>query len=189
MLRKKATREASQVLAQQTKRHRKLLKQGEIFLAACDTFGADESHPPPLKVGWRRRELTIDASDEVLRSEAAARNRLARVAAVLGVEGFTQMPYSSTGYLLTHTDRRMLIFDGTGKEYLLQSPILGVWLQPFDHGDGSYTLVLTSTEDRVAFCTRRESVELTQNFIASFPDRRHEVRRLAPEPSRQDIVF
>ncbi len=33
------------VLAQLTKRHRKLLKQGEVFLAACDAFSAAEPHP------------------------------------------------------------------------------------------------------------------------------------------------
>lgn len=189
MLRRRQTRVANQILAQQTRRHRKLLKPGEVFLAACDAFGGDESHPPPLSSGWRRGQLTIDATDEALRLEAAARDRLARVAGVLGIGGFSEMPYSPTGYLLTHTDRRMLIFNGTGKQYLLQSPILGVWLQPFDHGDGSYTLVLTSVDDRVAFCTRRDSTALTESFIASFPDRRHATRRVLANSSPQDIAF
>lgn len=189
MLRRRTTRVPSQILARQTKRHRRLLKKGEVFLAACDAFGADESHPPPLSAGWRRRELTIDASSHALRAEAAARDRLASVARLLEVGGFTSMPYSPTGYLLTHTDQRMLVFDGTGKNYLLQAPILGVWLQPFDHGDGSYTLVLTSATDQVAFCTRRGSAELTLDFIASFPDLRHEIRRVPTGYSSQDIAF
>lgn len=188
MLRRRTTRVARQILGQQTKRHRQLLKKGEIFLAACDAFGADESHPPPLSTGWNRRRLTIDASDVALRAEAAARTRLANVARLLDVGGFTAMPFSLTGYLLTHTDRRLLIFDGTGKQYLLQAQLLGVWLQPFDHGDGSYTLVLTSIDDQVAFCTRRESADLTRDFITSYPDRRHPIRRVGAGSS-QDIAF
>ena len=90
----------SQVLAQQTSRHRSILKSNEVFLAACDAFGADESHPPPLKSGWRRQPPTIDASDDFLRAEAIARDRLAAIASAFGVDGFTEMPYSNNGYLL-----------------------------------------------------------------------------------------
>lgn len=188
MLWRNRKRTMGQVLTQLTKRHGKMLKQGEVFLAACDAFGADEAHPPPLAHG-RRQPPSVDADDDLLRAEAAARDRLASVATTFGVEGFSELPYSNNGYLLTHTDRRMLIFNGTGKDYLLQSPIIGVWLTPVDHGDDGYTLILTSAEDRVALATRRESVEMTREFIASFPDRRDAARRVIADASPRDVEF
>lgn len=179
------------VLRRLTKRHRKLLKSGEVFLAACDVFGAGEPHPPPLKTGLRRQPVAVTTSEESLQREAAARFRLTSVQAALGMqeEVFSELPPSETGYLLSHTDRRMLIFDGTGKNYQLQAPMKGMWLQAIDHGDAMYTLVFNNGEERVAVATRRESVELTRYFIESFPDRRQQARVLSVTNDPDIIEF
>ncbi len=179
------------VLAQLTKRHRKLLKPGEVFLAACDAFSASEPHPEPLGSRRRRQPVEVTSSEERLRREAAARFRLTSVQAALGVhdDEFSELPPSDNGYLLSHTDRRMLIFDGAGKEYQLQSQMKGLWLQPIDHGDNMYTLVFSDGEERVAFATRRESVEMTQYFIESFPDRRLQTRVISVTNDSDIIGF
>ena len=168
-------------LAKLTRRHRKLMKPGEVFLAACDVFAAGEPYPPPLKTGFRRTPVMVTTDDVRLQREAAARFRLTSVHAALGMqdEVFSDLPPSDNGYLLSHTDRRILIFDGTGKQYKLQAPMKGMWLQPIDHGDGMYTLIFNNGTERVAVATRRESVELTKYFIESFPDRRQKTRVLS----------
>ena len=177
-------------LSQLTKRHRKLLKPGEVFLAACDGFPAGEPHPLPLRGRLRRPPVQVTSSDERLQIEAAARFRLSSVQAALGMTDteFGELPATTNGYTLTHTDRRMLIFDGTGKEYLVQSPMKGLWIQPVDHGDDMYTLVFSSGEDRVAIATRRESVEMAKHFIESFPDRRQQTRVLSVTNEPNNIV-
>jgi hypothetical protein len=179
------------VLAQLTKRHRKLLKTGEVFLAACDAFSASEPHPEPLSSRRRHRPVAVTSSEERLGREAAARFRLTSVQAALSVhdDDFTELPPSDNGFLLSHTDRRMLIFDGAGKKYQLQSPMKGLWLQPIDHGDDMYTLVFNNGKDRVAFATRRESVEMTKTFIDSFPDRRQQTRVLSVTNDSDIIEF
>ncbi len=179
------------LLAQLTRRHRKLLKQGEVFLAACDAFSASEPHPAPLKSRRRHQAVEVATSEERLQREAAARFRFTKVLAALGMheDAFSEMPQSDNGYLLTHTDRRMLIFDGFGKDYQLQAPMQGLWLQPVDHGDHIYTLVFNNGEDRVALATRRDSVDLATNFIESFPDRRQQTRVLSVTNDPNIIEF
>lgn len=124
------------------------MKPGEVFLAACDTFGAGDPHPEPLTSGRRKQPVLPLPSEERLQLAAAARFRLASVQAALGMQDseFAEMPASSNGYMLTHTDRRLLIFDGSGKDYQLQAPLKGLWLQGVNHGDGMYTLVFNNGE-------------------------------------------
>ena len=191
MIGSKPPEAVAKILRRQTKRHRKLLKSGEVFLAACDVFGAGEPHPAPLKTGLRRQQVVVTTSDEDLKREAAARFRLTSVQIAIGMQDdvFSELPPSGNGYLLTHTDRRMLIFDGTGKEYQLQAPMKGMWLQAIDHGDAMYTLVFNNGDERVAVATRRESVELTEHFIESFPDRRHQARVLSVTNDPDNLSF
>jgi len=174
-----------------TKKHRKLMKQGEVFLAACDAFGAGEPHPAPLGSSRRQPTVAVSSPNDVLLQNAAARDRLAWVQAALGMhdEDFAELPVSDNGYLLAHTDRRMLIFDGTGNHYQLQAPMKGLWLQPVKHGNGEYTLVFNNSEERVAVATRRESIELTRDFIRSFPDRRGQDRTLNLKSHDRSIEF
>ena len=168
------------LLARLTKRHRKLMKPGEIFLAACDTFAAGSPHPEPLTAGRRKQPVLPLPAEERLQLLAAARFRLTSVQAALGMQDtdFTELPASTNGYMVTHTDRRILILDGSGKTYLLQAPLKGLWLQAVDHGDNMFTMIFNNGEERVAVTTRRESVELTKYFIESFPDRRQQARIL-----------
>ncbi len=177
-------------VSQLARRHRKLLKQGEVFLAACDAFPADEPHPLPLSGRLRRPPVQVGSSDERLQIEAAARFRLTSVQAAMGMQdvAFSELPPTNNGFTLTHTDRRMLIFDGAGKKYLVQSPMKGLWLQPIDHGDDMYTLVFSNGDDRVAVATRRESVEMTKHFIQSFPDRRQQTRVLSVTNEPNNII-
>jgi len=191
MIGSKPPEAVADVLSQLTKRHRKLLKKGEIFLAACDAFSASEPHPDPLSSRRRRQPVAVTSSKERLRREAAARFRLTSVQVALGLQDddFSDLPASDNGYLLSHTDRRMLIFDGAGKEYRLQSPMKGLWLQPVDHGDHMFTLIFSNHEDRVAFSTRRESVEMTKYFIDSFPDRRQQTRVVSVTNDSDIIKF
>lgn len=191
MIGSKPPEAVAQRLRRLSKRHRKLLKSGEVFLAACDVFGAGEPHPAPLKTGLRRQPIAVTTSEETLQREAAARFRLTSVQVALGMqeEDFSELPPSENGYLLTHTDRRVLVFDGTGKQYQLQAPMKGMWLQAVDHGDAMFTLVFNNGEERVAVATRRESVELTKYFIDSFPDRRHQARILSVTNDPDIIEF
>jgi len=191
MIGSKPPEAVAQLLRRLSRRHRKLLKSGEVFLAACDAFGAGEPHPAPLKTGLRRQPVAVTTSEETLQIEAAARFRLTSVQAALGMqeEVFSDLPPSENGYLLTHTDRRMLVFDGTGKQYQVQAPMKGMWLQAVDHGDAMFTLVFNNGEERVAVATRRESVELTKYFIESFPDRRHQARILSVTNDPDIIEF
>lgn len=160
------------------RRHRKILRSGEVFLAACDTFNADGPHPEPLTKNRRRQPVMAWTKQERVQREAAARFRFTKVLAALGMheDDFAELPASSNGYLLTHTDRRVLLFDGSGRRFHFQAPMKGLWLQPVDHGDDMYTLVFNNGEERVALATRRESVDLARNFIESFPDRRQQTR-------------
>ena len=180
MLGSKPPEAVADLLARLTKRHRKLTKPGEVFLAACDTFAAGDPHPEPLTSRRRKQPVLPLPAEERLQLAAAARFRLASVHAALGMHDtdFAEMPPSTNGYMLTHTDRRILIFDGSGKDYLLQAPMKGLWIQAVDHGDKMYTLIFNNGEERVAVATRRESVELTKFFIESFPDRRQQARIL-----------
>lgn len=157
-----------------------MLKSGEVFLAACDAFAGNLPHPEPLRSGRRRQPVASTSSEQRVQLQAEARFRLASVRTVLGMhdEEFADVPRSRNGFMLTHTDRRMMIFDGSGRKYQLQAPIQGLWLQPIDHGGHMYTLVFNNGEERVALSTRRESFELTEHFIASFPDRRQQTRVL-----------
>jgi hypothetical protein len=191
MIGSKPPEAVAEVLGRRTKRHRKLLKPGEVFLAACDVFAAGEPHPPPLKFGFRRTPVAVTTSEERLQREAAARFRLTSVQTALGMQDtmLSDLPPSDNGYLLSHTDRRMLIFDGAGKLYQLQAPMKGMWLQPIDHGDAMFTLVFNNGEERVAVATRRESVELTKYFIESFPDRRRQARVLLVTNNPNIIAF
>lgn len=178
MIGSKPPEAVASVLNRLAKRHKKLLKSGEVFLAACHAFDASEPHPAPLKTGLRRQAVAVTTPEETLQREAAARFRLTQVQAALGMQDeiFADLPPSGNGFLIAHTDRRMLIFDGTGKEYQLQAPMKGMWLQATDHGDDMFTLIFNQGEERVAVSTRRESVELTKYFIESFPDRRQQAR-------------
>lgn len=180
MISSKPPEAVASLLGRLMKRHKKLLKSGEVFLAACDTFAAVDPHPEPMTSGRRKQPVLPLPSEERLQLLAAARFRLTSVQAALGMQDteFAELPASANGYMLTHTDRRMLIFDGSGKTYQLQAPLKGMWLQAVDHGDNMYTLVFNNGEERVAVATRRESVELTRYFIDSFPDRRQQARVL-----------
>ena len=185
----KPPRSTDTVIAQLTKKHSKLLKGDEQFVAVCDAFGADEAHPTPIGDGHKARDFeTLPAANQ-LQADAAAHLRVSAVRSTLGMEDeeFSELPPSRTGYLLAHTNQRMFIFDGTGKTYQLQAPVEGLWLQPVDHGDGLYTLVFNNGDERVALCTRRESVEMARQFIATFPDRRGQAR-IVTLSSRPDII-
>ncbi len=187
----KSSDRVAPLLAQLTRRHRKLLKKGEVFLAACDAFSAAEPHPAPLNSRRRRQAIEAPTSEERLQRSAAARFRFTKVLAALGMneDDFAEMPQSANGFLLTHTDRRVLIFDGFGQEFQLQAPMKGLWLQPIDHGDDMFTLVFNNGDERVALATRRESVDLAQNFIESFPDRRQQTRVLSVTNDPDIIEF
>lgn len=175
-----AERTPESVLVLLRRKHRKLLKRNEVFLAACDCFPIEEAHPPPLTSGRVRMPIDLRSPDAQLRSDAAAHVRVLAIRNALGMndQEFTELPPSINGYLFAHTDRRLLIFDGSGKRYQLQTPMKGLWLQPIDHGDKTFTLVFTNGDERVAVRTRRDSIDLTRNFIHSFPDRRSQARIL-----------
>lgn len=187
----KSSDRVAPLLAQLARRHRKLLKEGEVFLAACDAFGAAEPHPAPLNSRRKRQALDASTSEERLQRSAAARFRFTKVLAALGMheDDFSEMPRSSNGFMLTHTDRRVLIFDGFGQEFQLQAPMKGLWLQPVDHGDDVFTLVFNNGDERVALATRRESVHLATSFIESFPDRRQQTRVLSVTNDPDIIEF
>jgi|GEM_PF-2300341 len=177
---KPAQRTAQTVIAQLRKKHRKLLKPNEVFLAVCDCFPIEQAHPPLMETGFDRLPIDLSSTDSELRNDAAAHLRVVAVRNALGMqdEEFGELPASKNGYLFAHTDQRLLIFDGSGKHYQLQTSMKGLWLQPIALGDGSFTLVFTNGDERVAVCTRRDSVELTNDFINSFPDRRRQARVL-----------
>lgn len=185
----KPPRTIDSVIAQLNKKHGKLLKSDEHFVAVCDAFGADEAHPTPLGPGHKASDFETLASDDQLQRDAEAHLRVNAVRTVLGMEGqeFSDLPMSRIGYLLAHTEQRLFIFDGPGKNYLLQASVAGLWMQPVDHGDGMFTLVFNNGDERVAVATRRESVEMTKNFVATFPDRRGQAR-VVSLARRSDIV-
>ena len=186
----KQPRTAETVLAKLTKQHSKLLKAGEQFIATADTFAVDQVHPPAIGDGHKARDFEILNSDEQFALAGQAHLRLTTVRTALGMgdEEFTELPDSRTGYLLAHTNQRLFIFDGPGATYLLQAPVEGLWMHPVDHGDGSYTLAFSNGDERVAVSTRRESIEMTNQFIATFPDRRDSPRIVSLTSRPDDII-
>jgi len=186
----KPPRTIESVLAHLAKKHGKLLKPGEFFVATADTFAVDQAHPLPIGNGHKASDFETIRADDQLRRDADAHLRVNNVRSVLGMENqeFTELPASSTGYLLAHTNQRLFIFDGPGKTYLLQAPIEGLWLQPVAHGEGLYTLVFSNSDERVAVATRSESQEMTKHFIESFPDRRGQARVVSLVSRPNDIV-
>lgn len=171
------------------KRHRKMLKPGEVFLAACYAYSAAEAMPADPDAGTKP-PMSLDASADRLQLEAAARNRLDAVRGAMGMdEDFNELPRSPNGYVLSHTDRRMLIFDGTGRTFMLQAPMKGLWLQPVDHGDGGYTLIFSNGEERVAVATHPTYAAFANDFISSFPDRRAQARTVTLRQSNDAITF
>jgi len=190
MFRSKTPRTIESIIAGLTKKHGKLLKTDEHFVAVCDAFAPDHGHPPPIGEGLKASDFEIPfAEGQPVNGQAHL--RLNTVRAALGHDDFefTELPSSNTGYLLAHSQQRLFIFDGSGKRYELQAPVAGLWLQAIDHGDGLFTLVFDNGEERVAVATRRESIELTRHFVDTFPDRRGTPRVMPMTPSQDVIEF
>jgi len=183
----KPSDDASELLARLQRQHRHLLKPGEVFLAACYASPAGEA-PPHDPEGGRKPRLGLDSGHQELQAEALARHRFALVRSVLGIAETetSEFPRTHNGYLLTHTDRRMLVFDGSGDNYQVQSPMKGLWLQPIAHEDGTFTLVFSDGHDRIALTSHPLFSDLAEQFVKSFPDRRTQTRVIRLRDLRND---
>ena len=118
------------------KRHAGFLQAEEQIHAVLDAVSPSQAQPSP---GWMAFGL-VGALIGHAMDNAKVPARVAALEAQFG--RLTRMPESKNGYKLAMTDRRLIIFDSSGKNVLAEVPRSNLHLRSCEHANGLHSIVL-----------------------------------------------
>ena len=153
------------VIEKLIKQHGDRLHMQETFISALRGGAVDRVQPGTvfgmLGAIGRRMERSL--------SESEIDKRATQVKLFLHRRGLEliEFPSSKVGYTLALTEKRVVVFNFTGRRFLSESPIRGMRVEQLRHEDDMSTLFFCEGRQAAAI-TSWEDPELTAHFVTSY---------------------